>query len=255
MRIIEGILRFLGLCIKKHNEQIKNKELKDIRNNKTLTTIQNKVSGIDTTDFKKAQQQKDEGFLRGYFSTMNHLILYNYHPKAQEIMKLKNLHNQSIDTSPDLTKEIKLTLDSEKLIKPVDKELEEKFNEFQNLIECFEIRRFVFEAIDQYKGINRKDEWYKKMIAFCMNEKNFQGLPVDAFNNALQQFTERPVLLKEALDNSMISSEIISKLTSEHVEDSKNNPKILTSIKSATRNSKWRQKACKKDDNHPQMKP
>jgi len=88
-RIIEAILRFIGLCIKKDNGLIKNKDLGRIREEKALSTIVNNVKEVSTTDFGRAYSEKDEGLLRGYLSTMNHLILYNYHPEAQKIMSLQ----------------------------------------------------------------------------------------------------------------------------------------------------------------------
>ena len=50
-------------------------------------TIENDTKDISLIGFNRAYKESKEGTLRGYFSTMNHLILYGHHSKAKEIVK------------------------------------------------------------------------------------------------------------------------------------------------------------------------
>jgi len=168
-RTIEAILRFIGLCIKKDNGLIKNRDFENIREKKPLTTIMNEVQGVSTTDFGRAYREKDERFLRGYLSTMNHLILYNYHLEAQLQIQ-----------------DFRLQLKGEDSPNPI--ELKNKAKEFQKFTDNFEIRKSLFNAIDNYKKIDRKSEWYKSMIEYCLNDRNFTGEPKTVFENVKKNF-------------------------------------------------------------------
>jgi hypothetical protein len=179
-------------------KQEKNKSLLKVGENASHYVIPNEIKDIDTTDFTKVNTLKVEGLLRGYFSTMNHLILYNTHPKAVEILKKED-------------KLLKLRRDNPEDVASINKlnaEIQKLADEFAILRQQFEIRKFIFEVIDNIKDRkNRKSDFYKELLGFCHNKGNFTGNIKDIAKNCLLKFRDhgKIAILKTALEKTCVS--------------------------------------------------
>ncbi len=175
-------------------KQEKNKSLLKVGENASHYVIPNEIKDIDTTDFTKVNTLKVEGLLRGYFSTMNHLILYNTHPKAVEILKKEDALLKLKGNPEDL-----------KPINELNAEIQKLADEFAILRQQFEIRKFIFEVIDNIK--NRKSDFYKELLGFCHNKGNFTGDIKNIARNCLLKFRDhgKIEILQTALEKTCVS--------------------------------------------------
>jgi predicted acylesterase/phospholipase RssA len=196
IRLLHYILRSLGVLIEKPFEQTKNEELLSVRKEAALKTVPNDVGDISTASFAKAQKQKDEMYLRGYFSTMNHLILYNKHPKAAAIAE----------------KELQLfsKRSAREDVKSLDAEIESLSKDFAKFRKEFEMRKFCFEVIDT-KGLSRKTQKYRWLLSFCMDKSNFENRDTtEVAKEFLQQVAKgNERILASALNDPKIASDHI----------------------------------------------
>lgn len=193
--LLHYILRALGILIAKPFEESKNEELKDVRESAALKTAPNEVGGINVADFKAAQQQKDEMYLRGYIGTMNYLILYNKHPKAVEILRKEQELIEKAKGGEDTT--------------ALNAEIESLSKDFAKYRREFEMRKFCFELIDS-KGLSRKTQKYKELLRFCMDKSNFENKdPKVVAKEFIQQMNGNERLLVTALNDKATPENIL----------------------------------------------
>ncbi len=154
------LMGLLGLSIKKPIVDVTNKALEKMRDeNMYHKTIENDTKDISLIGFNRAYKESKEGVLRGYFSTMNNLILYGHHSKAIEIIK-----------KTEESKELKNSGRHQDIAK-LDKDIEKLTNEFDEFKQRFEMRKFIFEVIDNTK--DRQNTFYTELLEFCNEKENF----------------------------------------------------------------------------------